>query len=192
MLRSTWTGPPPHLCEKTLWVSYCVQISFGFQIIFPTLTVASFIIVSIGDKIATSNPASDTSPNGSSTWYVDKVTLFATTVRYATTNEVATYSNGSLAVLRIINANRSPKAIISVMIKFGLETPFNKITVFRSAVENFIKARPRWACLSFPIFLPWKVGTKLVMFVLSENGLHWLVLEPLVSRLTSVTSNTRL
>ena len=97
----------------------------------------------IGDRIATSNPKSDTNSNGSSTWYVDRVTLFTTTVRFATTNEVATYSNGSLALLRIINANRSPKAIISVLIKFGLETPFSKITVFRTAVENFIKARPR-------------------------------------------------
>eukprot|EP00571_Detonula_confervacea_P004055 CAMPEP_0172329148 /NCGR_PEP_ID=MMETSP1058-20130122/60728_1 /TAXON_ID=83371 /ORGANISM="Detonula confervacea, Strain CCMP 353" /LENGTH=1223 /DNA_ID=CAMNT_0013046305 /DNA_START=38 /DNA_END=3710 /DNA_ORIENTATION=- len=103
----------------------------------------------IGDRIATSNPKTDTDSNGSSTWYVDKVSLFTTTVRFATTNEVATYSNGSLAVLRIINANRSPKAIISVLIKFGLETPFNKIMVFRTAVENFIKARPReWIALA--------------------------------------------
>ena len=103
----------------------------------------------IGDKIATSNPKSDTSPDGSSTWYVDNVTLFTTTVRFATTNEVATYSNGSIAQLRIINANRSPKAVVSVLIKFGLETPFNKVTVFRAAVENFIKARPReWIALS--------------------------------------------
>jgi len=103
----------------------------------------------IGDKIATSNPNKDTDSNGSSTWFVDEVTLFTTTVRFATTNEVATYSNGSLAVLRIINANRSPKAIVSILIKFGLETPFNKITVFRTAVENFIKARPReWIALA--------------------------------------------
>ena len=93
--------------------------------------------------------------------------LFTTTVRFATTNEVATYSNGSLAQLRIINANRSPKAIVSVLIKFGLETPFGKVTgrcgmdfellsksltfemskpatstVFRTAIENFVKARP--------------------------------------------------
>ena len=103
----------------------------------------------IGDRIATSNPKSETDPNGSSTWYVDNVTLFTTTVRFATTNEVATYSNGSIAQLRIINANRSPTAIVSVLIKFGLETPFNKVTVFRAAVENFINARPReWIALS--------------------------------------------
>ena len=63
----------------------------------------------IGDRIATSDPSNDTPGDGSSTWFVDSVTLFSTTVRFASTNEVATYSNGSLASLRIINANRSPK-----------------------------------------------------------------------------------
>ena len=72
----------------------------------------------IGDKIALSDPASDTSPSGSSTWFVENVTLFTTTVRFATTNEVATYSNGSLARLRIINAKRSPKAILYVYVSF--------------------------------------------------------------------------
>ncbi|KAL7461908.1 hypothetical protein ACHAXS_002314, partial [Conticribra weissflogii] len=102
----------------------------------------------IGDRIATSNPASDTSPSGSSTWFVESITLFTTTVRFATTNEVATYSNGSLAPLRIINANRSPKAIIYIDIKFGLEVPFAKIKIFQTAVENFVKSRPReWVAL---------------------------------------------
>jgi len=75
----------------------------------------------IGDRIATSAPMKDTSGDGSSTWFVDKVTLFTTTVRFATTNEVATYSNGSLAPLRIINANRSPKAIREIrrMLQFS-------------------------------------------------------------------------
>ncbi|KAL7548223.1 hypothetical protein ACHAWF_011515 [Thalassiosira exigua] len=113
------------------------------------LLISLYFCVSIGDRIATSAPNKDTNPNGSSTWFVDSVTLFTTTVRFATTNEVATYSNGSLAVLRIINANRSSKAIISILIKFGLETPFHKISVFRTAVENFIKARPReWIALA--------------------------------------------
>jgi len=102
----------------------------------------------IGDRIATSHPASDTSPSGSSTWFVERITLFTTTVRFATTNEVATYSNGSLASLRIINANRSPKAIIYIDIKFGLEVPFAKIKIFQTAVENFVKSRPReWVAL---------------------------------------------
>ena len=96
-----------------------------------------------GDKIALSSPSDDTSPSGSSTWFVEEITLFATTVRFATTNEVATYSNGSLAQLRIINAKRSPKAILYVYVKFGSDAPFNKLNIFRSAIEGFVKARPR-------------------------------------------------
>lgn len=97
----------------------------------------------IGDKIALSDPEVDTSSTGSSTWFVEKVTIFTTTVRFASTNEVATYSNGSLARLRIINAKRSPKANVSVFVKFGSNSSFEMIKVFQTAIENFIKARPR-------------------------------------------------
>eukprot|EP00577_Skeletonema_sp_RCC1716_P003879 CAMPEP_0113387966 /NCGR_PEP_ID=MMETSP0013_2-20120614/8829_1 /TAXON_ID=2843 ORGANISM="Skeletonema costatum, Strain 1716" /NCGR_SAMPLE_ID=MMETSP0013_2 /ASSEMBLY_ACC=CAM_ASM_000158 /LENGTH=1582 /DNA_ID=CAMNT_0000270919 /DNA_START=159 /DNA_END=4907 /DNA_ORIENTATION=- /assembly_acc=CAM_ASM_000158 len=103
----------------------------------------------IGDKVAISDPETDTSASGSSTWFVEKVTLYSTTVRFATTNEVATYSNGSLARLRIINAKRSPKAIVYVYNKFGSDVPFRLIQVFKASVENFVKSRPReWAQLN--------------------------------------------
>jgi hypothetical protein len=105
-----------------------------------------------GDKIALSDPRSDTSPSGSSTWFVEQVTLFTTTVRFATTNEVATYSNGSLARLRIINAKRSPKAVLYVYVKFGSDAPYNKLNVFRSAIESFVKARPREVSLHSFVF----------------------------------------
>eukprot|EP00579_Thalassiosira_antarctica_P000217 CAMPEP_0201866770 /NCGR_PEP_ID=MMETSP0902-20130614/1236_1 /ASSEMBLY_ACC=CAM_ASM_000551 /TAXON_ID=420261 /ORGANISM="Thalassiosira antarctica, Strain CCMP982" /LENGTH=1631 /DNA_ID=CAMNT_0048391801 /DNA_START=121 /DNA_END=5016 /DNA_ORIENTATION=+ len=103
----------------------------------------------IGDKIALSDPADDTSAGGSSTWFVEKVSLFTTTVRFATTNEVATYSNGSLARLRVINAKRSPKAIIYVYMKFGSDVSFQMIKVYQTAIENFVKSRPReWTQLN--------------------------------------------
>eukprot|EP00569_Conticribra_weissflogii_P014890 CAMPEP_0171391814 /NCGR_PEP_ID=MMETSP0880-20121228/1528_1 /TAXON_ID=67004 /ORGANISM="Thalassiosira weissflogii, Strain CCMP1336" /LENGTH=1734 /DNA_ID=CAMNT_0011904567 /DNA_START=216 /DNA_END=5420 /DNA_ORIENTATION=+ len=103
----------------------------------------------IGDKIALSDPSTDTSASGSSTWFVEKVTLFTTTVRFATTNEVATYSNGSLAPLRIINAKRSPKAVVYVYHKFGSDAPFKMVKVFQTAIENFVKSRPReWVALN--------------------------------------------
>jgi len=103
----------------------------------------------IGDKVAISDPEVDTNASGSSTWFVEKVSLYSTTVRFATTNEVATYSNGSLARLRIINAKRSPKAIVYVYNKFGSDVPYRLIQVFKASVENFVKARPReWAQLN--------------------------------------------
>ena len=103
----------------------------------------------IGDKIAISDPENDTSAGGSSTWFVEKVSLFTTTVRFATTNEVATYSNGSLARLRIINAKRSPKAIVYVYMKFGADVPYQMIKVYKTAIEKFVKSRPReWSQLN--------------------------------------------
>ena len=53
---------------------------------FNTYKITCFVYNSIGDRIATSSANRDTDPNGSSTWYVEKVTLFTTTVRFATTN----------------------------------------------------------------------------------------------------------
>lgn len=85
----------------------------------------------VGDRIHLSNPASETSANGSSGWIVEKVTLTTTTVYWGATNERATLRNGAIAVssllwtdphtsclgflhvfyqnLRVINAARSPK-----------------------------------------------------------------------------------
>lgn len=111
------------------------------------IPILSFL--SIGDKIAIS-PVDDVSnPDGSSAWFVEGVSLFTTTARYATTNEVATFSNGSLANSRIINAARSPKATVYVYFKFGLDVPHEKVILFRDSLESFVKARPReWIAMS--------------------------------------------
>lgn len=97
----------------------------------------------IGDRIAVSNPMLDSSPDGSTTWFVENITLFTTTVRNAATNEVATYSNSSLAPLRIINAARSPKGITALRLKFAIDVSLDKIKLFGAAVEEFVKERPR-------------------------------------------------
>lgn len=64
-------------------------------------------------------------------------------MRYANTNEVATLANGSLAISRIINAARSPKACVYLNLKFGVDVPYAKVQLFRKTVEAFVKARPR-------------------------------------------------
>lgn len=121
-------------------ISYRVTHNFGIQGILFILVQRPY---DVGDKVALSDPESETSASGSSTWFVENITLFTTTVRFATTNEVATYSNGSLASLRVINAKRSPKAIVYVFMKFGTEIPYQMIKVYQAAMENFVKARPR-------------------------------------------------
>lgn len=90
-----------------------------------------------------SNPQNETSPDGSSGWIVEKITLYTTSVYWGATNERATLCNGAISNLRVINAARSPNAIIAVALKFGIDTEYEKIEVFRSAVEQFLKDRPR-------------------------------------------------
>lgn len=103
-------------------------------------------------------------------WIVKDVTLFHTTAVFASTNERATLSNGSLAssrvslmwlvndpfhvilvlsltsesvFLQVINMARSPNASISIYLKFSTSVPYEKIQVFDQALRDFIKARPR-------------------------------------------------
>lgn len=103
----------------------------------------------IGDRVSVSDVNKDTSSDGSMTWFVEGVSLFTTTVRLAATNEVATYSNGSLANSRIINAARSPKATVYLYLKFGLDVPYEKVKIFRTVIESFVKARPReWIAMN--------------------------------------------
>ena len=97
----------------------------------------------IGDRIAISDPEKDTNVIGSTTWFVDKFSIFSTTVRSAATNEVATYNNGYLAGTRIINAARSPKAIVCINLKFGIDVSYEKVKIFQTVVENFVKDHPQ-------------------------------------------------
>jgi len=48
----------------------------------------------------------------------------------------------------VINAARSPQAVISVYSKFGVNVKYSKIQLFKTAVEKFVKERPReWLAL---------------------------------------------
>ena len=78
------------------------------------------------------------------------------TIVYGTTQEVATCSNGSLANSRIINASRSPQAVLNILLKFPIDVPLKKVEIFKGALESFIKSRPReW--LTFTAFRPTRV-----------------------------------
>lgn len=102
----------------------------------------------IGDRINVSNAQTASSGSGAQGWIVDDVTLFTTTIYLAGTNERATISNGTLASSRIINCARSPKAVICLNIKFGIDAPYKRTEIFKTAVESFVKARPReWLSL---------------------------------------------
>lgn len=109
----------------------------------------------IGDKIQVAPATADSSGTGSAYWLVKDVGLYHTTYMFWT-QETATCPNGTLANTRIINATRSPQAILITMFKFPIDTPYHKIEVFKTTVEKFVKNRPReW--LSFLAFRPTRV-----------------------------------
>jgi hypothetical protein len=97
----------------------------------------------IGDIIHISNPNIDTDPDGTSAWFVENIFLFATTLRFVRTNEVATIANGNLANSHTVNAARSPRMLCRAHKKFGIDVSYEKIQFFRETLESFIKARPR-------------------------------------------------
>jgi len=136
----------------------------------------------IGDRIAISDPTKDTNVDGSSCWYVESVDLYTTTVRSGATNEVATLTNGALASARVINAARSPRALVYLHLKFGVDVPYAKVQLFRKTVEEFVKARPReWLSLSG--FRASKVETDLgyIAYVIScQHREAWQNLVPIL------------
>jgi len=112
-----------------------------------------FILVrkpyTIGDRIHVSNVETDPNIEGSLGWVVENVTLFETTAFWTPTRERCSLSNGSLANSRIINWARSPQAQFLIFLRFPIDTPYAKIVIFKSAVEEYLKARPReWLALN--------------------------------------------
>lgn len=82
----------------------------------------------------------DTSVEGAPGWVVENVTLFETIATWTPTRERCSLSNGSLANSRIINAARSPQAIFHVLLKFPIETSYEKMLIFKTAIEEYMKA----------------------------------------------------
>lgn len=85
----------------------------------------------IGDRIHVSGVERDTSIEGSPGWVVEHVTLFETIATWTPTKERCSLSNGSLASSRIINAARSQQAQFHVFLKFPIDTPYDKILIFK-------------------------------------------------------------
>ena len=104
---------------------------------------------SIGDFIGVSHYESNTSLDGVLPWLVENVTLFETEVTHLATMERASLSNGALASSRIINWARSPTARFHIFLNFPIDTSYEKLVLFKKAVEEYLKARPReWLALN--------------------------------------------
>mmetsp|Transcript_6362 Transcript_6362/g.13250 ORF Transcript_6362/g.13250 Transcript_6362/m.13250 type:complete len:903 (-) Transcript_6362:51-2759(-) len=97
----------------------------------------------IGDRIAIAEVDEPASLDGSTHWLVEKIDLMKTVAKLTGTNELASFSNGSLARTRLFNMNRSPDAVVYVKTRFALNVPYSTIMIFRSAVEKFVEKRPQ-------------------------------------------------
>jgi len=101
----------------------------------------------LGDRICITS-AIGPEPDLSQNWFVEDVSLWKTTLRYAGTNEVSTVNNGAIAGCRIINFARSQKAFVTLNLMFRSEATGQQITLFRAAVERYIKDNPRvWSSM---------------------------------------------
>lgn len=102
----------------------------------------------VGDRIAIGDVTQPTDPEGTMGWIVEKVDLYSTTMRFAPTREVATVTNGDLASTRIINLYRSKKALVYIILKFGIVVPKTKVDLLKHEIQEFVAARPReWVSL---------------------------------------------
>ncbi|VEU37451.1 unnamed protein product [Pseudo-nitzschia multistriata] len=97
----------------------------------------------IGDYVTIQPVDQESSFNGSTHWIVRDIDLLTTTVMYSFTGEVATLSNGSIANSRVMNGARSLPAYLYVTLRFGVDTSFEKLEIFREAVARFVHKRPR-------------------------------------------------
>ena len=81
---------------------------------------------------------------------MEDINLFSTTLRFASTNEVATVNNASITMSRIVNCNRSPNAILTLTLYFLDTATEEELGAFRDTVESFINDRPRiWDSIIF-------------------------------------------
>ena len=126
--------------SHTSFLDYCMRLGTVILVRRP---------FGIGDRINVSPVDSPASLDGARPWTVQHVTLFETVVTHLPTNETASLSNGSLASCRIINWARSPQAQFHIILNMPLDTPYEKLLIFKTAIEEYIKARPReWRALN--------------------------------------------
>jgi hypothetical protein len=103
-----------------------------------------------GDRIIISKPEEADSPGSSASWFVEDISLFYTTLRFAKTNEVSTLNNFSISQSRIVNLQRSTNAIVRITMDVRERAwTGNKFQLFRSEIEQYIRDHPRiWESLA--------------------------------------------
>lgn len=97
----------------------------------------------IGDRITITGAETVANPTGADTWLVENISLTTTTLRYASTNELATVNNASIANSRVVNFKRSSKAMVTLNIRFDVDVNQHQLDEFANAMEAYFENRPR-------------------------------------------------
>jgi hypothetical protein len=71
------------------------------------------------------------------------ISLFSTTLRFGSSNEIATVSNGSIASARITNCARSKNAIAHCMLKLHISCQRDPTTMvsYRKGIESYVREK---------------------------------------------------
>lgn len=123
-----------------------VIVSFAFAL-GPTVSTLiegiMFVAVrrpyDIGDRISILKPDKSDVDTMGNTWFVEDVTLYTTTLRFANTGEVSTVNNSSISSLRVINCARSAHALVDLNFYFSIETTASQMKDFKSAIDEYAK-----------------------------------------------------
>jgi small-conductance mechanosensitive channel len=103
----------------------------------------------VGDRIAIQEVSEFSDAAGAPGWIVEKVDLYTTTLRYGATRELATVTNGELARKRIVNMQRSKKAVVFIDLKFGVDVTHTQLDQLKSAIQDYVSNRQReWFSMS--------------------------------------------
>jgi hypothetical protein len=135
---------------STLLVSFSFAMgSSASKYIEGVLLIAARRPYDLGDRIVITSAETVDNPGSGSSWFVEDIHLFSTTLRFALTNEVATVNNGSIAGSRIYNLNRSPNAVCILELVMHICLIHNdQAIVFKIAIEKYISDNPRvWEAL---------------------------------------------
>jgi len=103
----------------------------------------------VGDRVSIQDVTGVSDAAGAAGWIVEKVDLYATTLRYGATRELATVTNGELARKRIINMQRSKRAIVFIDMKFSIDVTHSQMDVLKKEIQDYAASRPQeWVTLA--------------------------------------------
>jgi hypothetical protein len=104
--------------------------------------------------------------------------------------EYATISNGALSGARIINAARSPRAMLNFIMKFGITVQVETVAAFKEQIIAYVKDKPReW--LSFAAFRMTRIEANLGFVeykIVAEHRESWQQIGALLTSLADLSS----